>query len=91
MTVRGIGLGRRLAATTPALHTPAQAVVSLAAGTRWRGFALGLTLDNLLDTPWREEQRALTVRATRDADPVAGLVFAPGAPLTALITIGYQG
>ncbi len=91
VTVRGVGLGRRVAASAPQLNTPAQAVLSLAAGTRWRGFELGVTLDNLLDTPWREEQRALTVRPTRDADPETGLVYAPGAPMTALITIGYQG
>jgi TonB dependent receptor/TonB-dependent Receptor Plug Domain len=87
VSLRGLGLGARRAADQ--LATPAQAVLSFAAGTRWRGFTLGVSVENLLDAAWREQQSALTVRASRTADPITGLVYTPGAPLTAVITVGY--
>jgi len=91
VTLRGVGLGARLLAAEPELKSPAQLVLSLAAGTRWRGLELGLSLDNLLDTAWREDQRALQLRSTRTADPITDVVFAPGAPFTVFLTVGYHG
>lgn len=88
VTLRGRAIGERY--VTSSLRTPSQAVLSVAAGTQLRGFELGVVMDNLLDTAWREEQAALTVRATRDADPVTGVSYAPGSPRTVMVTVGHS-
>jgi hypothetical protein len=50
--------------------------------------SLGLTITNLLDADWREAQFAEASRVTPTAEVKEDLHFTPGAPLTAMVTIG---
>lgn len=87
VSLRGVALGARRVA--PDLSTPAQLILSAAAGTHVWGFELGVSIANLLDARARELEAVTTVRAARDAAPITGLAAMPGEPLTVTVTIGH--
>ncbi|MEZ4359364.1 MAG: TonB-dependent receptor [Kofleriaceae bacterium] len=94
-SIRGVGIGARplaaAAATEPTRSTAAQALVTATLGARWRGLAIGLTLDNALDASWQEEQDAYPLRVDPADEVGVAHVRTPGRPLTALLTVGYGG
>ena len=53
-------------------------------------YTLGATLVNALDTRWREAQFAESSRPTPMGAEAEDVHFTPGAPRTALVTVGYR-
>ncbi|MDQ3334680.1 MAG: TonB-dependent receptor plug domain-containing protein [Myxococcota bacterium] len=81
-------LGQRVTAD-PARDAAGHHLIDLVGGTRWRAFALTLTVENILDTRWRESQFATLVRTGRAVDITQDLMVAHGIPFTASITLAY--
>ncbi|MBW2736092.1 MAG: TonB-dependent receptor, partial [Deltaproteobacteria bacterium] len=68
------------------------AIAQITAGWRWRWLELGLQVDNLFDTRWREAEYHFASfwdhSATRSSLPV--LHYVAGPPLTALLSVGVR-
>jgi hypothetical protein len=84
-SLKVVGLGARGTSEIAEGHV----VVGLAAGTKWRRFDIGLTVENVFDARWWEVQIVETYRL-RDGEPTVGLLGTPGIPLTALVTLGLH-
>jgi len=84
-TLRGVGLQAQIG---EADHQSTM-LVSFIAGRRWRSFELDVQLENVLDHSYNELELPGSVRPSRVADAVDGLLVTPGAPLTAFVTLGY--
>ncbi|HUS29505.1 MAG TPA: TonB-dependent receptor [Kofleriaceae bacterium] len=86
LRVRAIGAR---ATGDPSLTADGHTIVDLVAAQRFRDFELGLTIDNVLDARWYEQQLASDVRTSRRVDVTRDVLVTPGVPLTALVTLGY--
>ena len=71
------------------VQTEGHTVVDVVASQRWRMFEIGLTVENLFDARWYEVQLASDVRTSRNVDVIRDVLVTAGAPLTALVTLGY--
>jgi hypothetical protein len=89
VSLRARGLGDRPANDSGTLTAPGYLVLDLVASRKFGPWQLGVTILNLTDTRWREAQFAATSRLPGEPAPVEDVHFTPGAPLTALFTIGY--
>jgi outer membrane receptor protein involved in Fe transport len=90
LSLRARGVGPRPAGGDGSLTAEGFFVVDfVGAWTRgpWR---IGLTITNLLDSTYREAQVADMSRLRSEPAPVADIHFTPGAPFTALLTLGAR-
>jgi hypothetical protein len=65
-------------------------LVDVVGGYRWRMLDFGLTVENVLDSDWRELQVASSVRTSRRVDATRDLLVTPGIPRTIWLTLGYS-
>jgi hypothetical protein len=90
IALRGRGIGPRPANDSNTLTADGYFILDLVAAEtigRWR---FGLTIDNLLDSAWREAQFAETSRLPGEPAPVEDVHFTPGTPFVAYLTVGFQ-
>lgn len=87
-SLRVRALGPR-ATTDAQLQASGHTLLDLAAGHRWRVLDINLSVENLLDTGWRELQIARDVRTSRRVDITHDLLTTTGAPRTIMLTLGY--
>lgn len=64
-------------------------LLDVIAGTERGNWGVNLTINNLLDSDWREAQFAEESRVTPLADLVEQMHFTPGIPLTATLAASY--
>ncbi len=88
VALRARGIGDRPANDEDTLTAEGYVLLDLVASHRLDRFELGLTVMNLLDTEWREAQFAEESRVSPEAELREDVHFTPGAPLTALATVG---
>jgi hypothetical protein len=88
VSLRGRGIGDRPANDDGSLDAEGYLLFDLVASHKIGRFETGLTVMNLLDSEWREAQFAEESRVTPDAMLREDVHFTPGAPLTALATLG---
>jgi hypothetical protein len=89
-SVRGRGISDRPGSEDGALTAEGYVIVDVVAGTQRGAWGLNLTVQNLLDSAWREAQFAEASRVAPTADVVEQMHFTPGAPLTATLTAAYR-
>ncbi len=88
VSLRARGIGNRPANDDDTLTAEGYILLDLVASHRLAAFELGLTVMNLLDAEWREAQFAEESRVSPAAELREDVHFTPGAPLTALATVG---
>ena len=88
VSLRARGIGDRPANDEDTLTAEGYLLFDLVASHRIGVFEVGLTLINLLDAKWREAQFAEESRVSPAAELREDVHFTPGAPLTALLTLG---
>jgi TonB dependent receptor/TonB-dependent Receptor Plug Domain len=86
--LRARGIGDRPANDEDTLTAEGYLLLDLVAGYRLDPFELGVSITNLLDASWREAQFAEESRVAPEADLREDVHFTPGAPLSALVTVG---
>jgi hypothetical protein len=59
-------------------------VVDANAGLRWKRFEVGVDIQNLTNTKWREVQFATDTRLKYEPQVVSGIHYSPGWPFTAI-------
>jgi hypothetical protein len=89
IALRGRGIGDRPGNDTNTLTAEGYFIFDLIAGTKLDKLGLNLTVNNLLDSDWREAQFADTVAIAPGATPVEQMCFTPGIPLTVTGTATY--
>ncbi|MDB4958882.1 MAG: putative TonB-dependent receptor [Myxococcales bacterium] len=89
IALRGRGIADRPGNDAGTLTAEGYFIFDLIAGHRIGKLDLNLTLNNLLDSDWREAQFADSSRVTPTADVVEQMHFTPGLPLTATFTAAY--
>lgn len=77
-------LSDRPATEDGALVAEGWTVVDAQARYRWRALEVGLQVNNLFDTAWREVQFANASRLAEEPEPVDDIHFTPGWPRTVL-------
>jgi hypothetical protein len=88
VALRARGIGDRPANDDGSLTADGYLLFDLVAAHKLGRFETGLTVMNLLDSKWREAQFAEESRVSPDAELREDVHFTPGAPLTALVTVG---
>lgn len=88
VSLRTRGIGDRPANEDGTLTAEGYLLFDVVASHKIGAFDLGVTVMNLLDAKWREAQFAEESRVTADAELREDVHFTPGAPLTALVTLG---
>jgi outer membrane receptor protein involved in Fe transport len=88
ISLRARGIGDRPANDEDTLTAQGYVLLDVVASHRLDRYELGLTVTNLLDTEWREAQFAEQSRVSPTAELREDVHFTPGAPLTALATVG---
>jgi hypothetical protein len=89
VALRARGIADRPGNDANTLTAQGYLIFDLIAGTSIGKLAANLTINNLLNTPWREAQFAATSAITPGAPAVEQMHFTPGIPLTATTTIAY--
>jgi hypothetical protein len=89
VAVRTRGISDRAGTEDGALTAEGYVLVDVIAGARRGAWGINLTINNLLDTKWREAQFAEESRVAPSAELVEQMHFTPGIPLTATTTISY--
>jgi outer membrane receptor protein involved in Fe transport len=89
IALRGRGIADRPGNDANTLVAPGYFIFDLMAGQRFGKLGLNLTINNLLNSAWREAQFADTSAITPTATPVEQMHFTPGIPLTATATATY--
>jgi outer membrane receptor protein involved in Fe transport len=87
-SLRARGIGDRPANDDGSLTAEGYLLFDLVASHRRGPAELTLTVQNLLNTQWREAQFAEESRVTPDVEIREDVHFTPGAPLTAMVTLG---
>lgn len=82
------GIDSRPANDDGSLRAEGYALVDLVAEKKVGKTSFGLTITNLLDSDWREAQFAEESRVSPTAEVVEDVHFTPGAPMTAMATVG---
>ena len=91
VSLRLRGIGDRPANDDGSLIAEGWALLDLVAGKRvHRNVLLTVTLNNLLNTSWREAQFADVSRVAPGADEREDIHFTPGMPLTAIAGVELQ-
>ena len=90
LSVRARGVDDRPANDDGSLIAPGYLLFDLVAHHAIGRYTLGATLVNALDTRWREAQFAESSRPTPMGAEAEDVHFTPGAPRTALVTVGYR-
>ena len=91
VSLRGRGIADRPGNDDDTLTAQGYFIFDLMMGTRiTKKLGLNLTINNLLNSQWREAQFADTSAVTPTAAPVEQMHFTPGIPLTATATVSYQ-
>ena len=88
VSLRARGIGDRPANDDGSLTADGYLIFDLVASHKIGMFETTFTLLNLLDSEWREAQFADESRVSPTAELVEDVHFTPGAPLTALLTVG---
>jgi hypothetical protein len=89
VSLRGRGISDRAGNEDGTLTAEGYVIVDVIAGTRRGAWGLNLTINNLLDSEWREAQFAEQSRVAPGADLVEQMHFTPGIPLTATATVSF--
>jgi hypothetical protein len=84
------GIGDRPANDDGSLTAEGYVIADLVAAHRIRDVEVGITVNNLLDTAWREAQFAESSRVTPMSEEREDVHFTPGMPLTAMVTLAYS-
>lgn len=82
------GIDSRPANDDGSLRAEGFALLDVVAEHKIGRTSIGITIINLLNSKWREAQFAEESRVTPSAEVVEDVHFTPGAPLTAMVTIG---
>jgi TonB dependent receptor/TonB-dependent Receptor Plug Domain len=82
------GIDSRPANDDGSLRAEGFALLDVVAEHKIGRTSIGITIINLLNSKWREAQFAEESRVTPRAEVVEDVHFTPGAPLTAMVTIG---
>jgi len=91
VSLRTRGIGDRPGNDANTLTAQGYLIFDLIAGYRpTKQLDLNLTLNNLLNSEWREAQFADTSAVTPTSPAVEQMHFTPGIPLTATLTAAYQ-
>lgn len=90
VSLRGRGIDRRAANDDATLIADGAFLVDVVATHRVGRAEIGLTVNNLFDTVWREAQFAETSRVSMTGDLRDDIHFTPGMPLSALATLGMS-
>ncbi len=89
-SLRARGIDRRIADMATNLVADASFLLDLVVAHRVGRAEVTLTVNNLLDSVWREAQFAETSRATPMGELRDDIHFTPGMPLTALVTLAMS-
>ena len=90
VALRTRGIGDRPGNDDGTLTAKGYLIFDLIVGRTLGKLDLNLTINNLLNTRWREAQFADESRVTPTADVVEQMHFTPGLPLTATATAAYR-
>jgi outer membrane receptor protein involved in Fe transport len=90
VALRARGIGDRPGNDSGTLTAEGYVIFDIIAGRKLGGMDLNLTINNALDTEWREAQFAEASRVTPTSDIVEQMHFTPGMPLTATLSAAYQ-
>ena len=90
VSLRGRGIADRPGTEDGALVAEGYLLFDLIAGTERGSWGFNLTVNNLLDSEWREAQFAEESRITPMAESALQMHFTPGMPLTATATARYS-
>lgn len=90
ISLRGRGISDRAGNEDGTLTAEGYMLFDVVAGTRRGAWGLNLTINNVLDTEWREAQFAEESRVSPTADLAEQMHFTPGIPLTATATASYS-
>jgi TonB dependent receptor len=82
------GIDSRPANDDGSLRAEGYALLDVVAEHQLGRTSIGLSITNLLNARWREAQFAEASRVTPTSGVVEDVHFTPGAPLTAMVTIG---
>src|SRR5207244_537717 len=89
VSLRARGIGDRPGNDTGTLVARGYLVCDLVMGKSFGKLAANLTINNVLNSDWREAQFADSSRVSARADIVEQMHFTPGVPLTATATLAY--
>ncbi len=89
VSLRARGIGDRPGNDDGSLTAEGYLIFDLVAGRTFGKLDLNLTVNNLLDSDWREAQFADESRVTPTAQVVEQMHFTPGVPLMATVTAAY--
>ncbi|HEX7839505.1 MAG TPA: TonB-dependent receptor [Kofleriaceae bacterium] len=90
LALRARGIADRPGNDDGTLTAQGYLIFDLMAGRTFGKLGLNLTINNLLDTDWREAQFADTSAVMPGARVVEQMHFTPGIPLTATVTAAYR-
>jgi hypothetical protein len=90
VSLRGRGISDRAGNEAGTLTAEGYLILDVIAGTRHGAWGFNLTVNNVLDSEWREAQFAEESRVAPTADLVEQMHFTPGIPLTATATVSYS-
>lgn len=90
ISVRARGIADRPGNDDNTLTAQGYLIFDLMAGRDFGKLGINLTLNNLLNSEWREAQFADESRVTPTAEVVQQMHFTPGVPLTATVTASYR-
>ncbi len=90
VSLRARGIGDRAGNDEGTLTAEGYVLVDVVAGARRGAVELNLTVNNALDTAWREAQFAEASRVMPTGDITEQMHFTPGAPLSATLTAAYH-
>jgi outer membrane cobalamin receptor len=83
-SIRVKAIGDRPATQDGSLTAQGWAIVDADAGLRWKNVELGVDVQNLFDSKWREVSFATTSQLKGEPAPVRDIHFTPGWPLTVM-------
>jgi hypothetical protein len=90
VSLRARGIGDRPGNDSGTLTAQGYLIFDLMAGWTFGKLDLNLTINNLLDSDWREAQFADTSAIVPGGPAVEQMHFTPGIPLTATATVAYR-
>lgn len=82
-------LGRRPANETYSLVAQGYMLLDFSGSYRWKREELGLSVENLLNSSWREFQEEMITRLPGETQAYDGISFTPGTPFMATLKFSY--
>lgn len=89
ISIRGRGIGDRPANDDGSLTAEGYLLFDVVTGMKVGKLDLNLTVNNVLDSDWREAQFAGESRVSPGAELVEQMHYTPGIPLTATVAAAY--